>query len=254
MKNKVISLFGNDKVVPNKGVKYSEMVEDMMVKFEDDFRDMEYMEEIIEMIIAAWNFANLSIIMDKKDFNNIMASAPKNDPNTKLLHKFMKYKVAHFKAYDNFIVDYSLKETDTDPILKIITQEQDVYLNGMLSNLEEDDLSFEYEEDYINRYAVIMKPRQPFLYWLENLGLVDDYEEDFIKGSKIYLISDEIQDLEQWLRKKYDRFFTLELGTFHNNKKEWPQKRNYKMFKEWFQVDITISIYDVEKRPVLKDI
>ena len=44
----------------------------------------------------------------------------------------------------------------------------------------------------------------------------------------------------------------MELNDWHDNKKEWPQKRNYKMFKLWFRVEISEMIYDLEKKPVSK--
>lgn len=65
--------------------------------------------------------------------------------------------------------------------------------------------------------------------------------------SLIYLINDQIDDLKNWIKKKYDKFFKLELEGWHTNKKEWPQKRDYKMFKQWFRVDVSISIFDLEK-------
>jgi hypothetical protein len=65
-------------------------------------------------------------------------------------------------------------------------------------------------------------------------------------------VNEEIKDLDQWLRKKLDSFLILELETWHSNKKEWPQKRNYKMFKEWFPTDISTFVYVIEKKPISK--
>jgi hypothetical protein len=77
------------------------------------------------------------------------------------------------------------------------------------------------------------------------------FEED-IKETNIYLVDDKIDDVEKWLKKKFDKFFMMELDEWFENKKDWPQKRNYKMFKQWFQVDVSTMIYDLEKNPVLK--
>jgi len=44
----------------------------------------------------------------------------------------------------------------------------------------------------------------------------------------------------------------MELDEWHDNRKEWPQKRNYKMFNLWFRVEISEMIYDLEKKPILK--
>ncbi|UAM99007.1 hypothetical protein K8354_04065 [Polaribacter litorisediminis] len=44
----------------------------------------------------------------------------------------------------------------------------------------------------------------------------------------------------------------MELEEWYSIKKEWPKRRNYKMFKEWFHIDISTAVYDLEKKPVSK--
>jgi hypothetical protein len=58
--------------------------------------------------------------------------------------------------------------------------------------------------------------------------------------------------LKAWVKKKFDKLFTFELEAWNDNKKEWPQKRNYKMFKQWFQVAISTLVYDLENKPISK--
>ena len=53
MKNKVINLFGKDNTPPNKGEKYSELLENFFSHFNDDFIDTEYIEDIIEFSMNA---------------------------------------------------------------------------------------------------------------------------------------------------------------------------------------------------------
>jgi hypothetical protein len=68
MKNKVISLFGNNKIVQNTGVKYSELLEQFMSPFVNEFRDTEYIEDIFEFAINAWNFGNMKALMPQEEF------------------------------------------------------------------------------------------------------------------------------------------------------------------------------------------
>lgn len=75
---------------------------------------------------------------------------------------------------------------------------------------------------------------------------------DDIKETRTYLISEDIEDIDKWLAKKFDKQFIFELESWHTTKKEWPQKRNYKMFKEWFKIDISRLIYDFEKNSIIK--
>lgn len=250
MKNKVINLFNKPKiVVPNTGMKYSQLLEKFLEPFVDDLEDLEFYEDIIEFGINAWNSANMKLLLPKEENDDVFDSLINDGVNVVLLLKLIDYKISHFKEYTNFIVDYDLKETIEDPILTITTQEQDTYLKAMLEQFDQVDTAGNFDENYINRSAIIIKPLQPFIDWCSNL-----YPEDMddIKETRTYLISEDIEDIDFWLEKKFDKLFTFELTSWHTNKKEWPQKRNYKMFKEWFQIDISTMIYDFEINPILK--
>ena len=250
MKKKVVNLFNKPQiVVPNLGVKYSQLLEKFLEPFINDFNDVEFHEDIIEFAINAWNFANMKILLPKEENDTAFDDLENDGINVALLNKMIDYKISHFKEYTNFIVDYELEETIEDPILKITTQEQDAYLKSMFKHFEEEDSNGDFEENYIDRSAINIKPLQPFIDWYSSL-----YPEDLedITATRTYLISEDIEDIESWLAKKFDKLFTIELESWHTNKKEWPQKRNYKMFKEWFQIDISMMIYDFEKNPIKK--
>ena len=251
MKNKVINLFGNNKVVQNKGVKYSKLLEQFMNPFMNEFEDYEFIEDIFEFAISAWKFGNIKSFVPKEEFEKASYSIQDDEVGI-LLNKMIDYKVANFKGYENVIIDYELKEVNAgeDPILSVITQEKEPYLLNMMDAFVDDVSENNFDENYINRYAIVIKPQQPFFDWINKL-----YPDDKISKfgeSNIYLVNDEIDDLEKWLQKKFDKFFMMELDDCHIVKKDWPQKRNYKMFKQWFQVDISTMIYDLEKKPVLK--
>jgi len=255
MKNKVISLFGNNKIVQNKGVKYSELLEQFMSPFVNEFKNIEYIEDIIEFAISAWNFGNIEIILPKGAFKKATKLIKEKEISSVLLRKMIDYKVSNFKEYENFIVDYEIKDVKPgeNPVLSIVTQEKEVYLANMLNEKEKKDLHTQenYEENYINRSAIILKIKQPFFDWYADLYPEDDLQEASQKAN-IYLIDETIDDLEKWLKKKFDKFFKMELSEWSNNKKEWPKRRDYKMFNLWFRVEISEDIYDLEKKPILK--
>ncbi|WP_299670826.1 hypothetical protein [uncultured Polaribacter sp.] len=248
MKNKVVDLFGN-KVVQNAGVKYSELLEQFMAPFSNDFRDMEYLEDIFEFAINAWNFGNMKVLVPQEKIQKPTDLI--EDIDIVLLNKMIDYKVSEFREHTNFIVDYELTETSAAPILKVLTQIEEDYLSSMINALENEVSQNDFEENYINRDAIILKPKQPFLDWYNGLYPDDDSSEE-VKDPIIYLIDEKNDDVEKWLKKKFDKFFTMVLGDWHLNKKEWPQRRNYKMFNLWFRVETVEMIYDLEKRPVLK--
>ena len=248
MKKKVINLFHNEIIVQNKGIKYSELFESFLKPFVNEFKDIEYYEDIIELGILAWNFGNLKSILPEDDdaFLNV---AKDKKVDIKLMKRMINYKVLNFKQYGNFIVDYDLKGSDGDPVLQLITQEEEAYLSNMLDKIGNEDSREQFEENYINRSAIILKPLQPFIDWVKKI-----YPEDDLKENEVttYLVTDEIEDLQDWLIKKFDKLFTFELQGWSTNKKQWPQKRTHKMFREWFKVDVSTLVFDMEKSPVSK--
>ncbi|TVZ26471.1 hypothetical protein JM83_1430 [Gillisia sp. Hel_I_86] len=251
MKKKVIDLFGN-KAAQDKEVKYSKLLEQFIAPFSNDFTDTEYLEDIFEFAINAWNFGNMKALMPKEEFQkttHLMDQA--QDVNAVLLKKMIDYKILKFKQHPNFIVDFELTQTNADPILTVVTKLEEDYLSEMMDIMDDELSPDNFEENYINRTAILLKPKQAFLDWYSNLNPDDEFQAG-ITETNIYLIDDSMKDLEEWLKKKFDRFFTMELYEWHTNKKEWPQNRNYKMFKEWFHVEISSMIYDLEKKPVLK--
>lgn len=252
-KNKVINLFGNNTIVPNEGVKYSELLEKFLNAFKNDFLDIEFIEDIFEFAIMAWNFGNMSVIIPNKEFEKVIASAPKQEVDIPLLKRMIAHKVANYKEYNHFIVDFEFNETNGDPILKVLTESEESHLAHSLDYPEDLHSQGDFEENYINRTAIVIKPLQPFIDWHNYLYPDNKFDEvDEVGDANIYLVNDEMDDLEAWLKKKFDKFFMMELYDWHTNKKEWPQKRNYKMFKQWFQVEISTMIYDLEKSPVFK--
>ncbi len=252
MKNNVIDLFGNKNIVPNTGVKYSTLLEKFIAQFQNEFLDVEYFEDIIDFAINAWNMANINIIMPNEDFEKAMGSIEQEEEESiSLLKKMMEHKEEKYKVFTNFIVDFELKETSGNPILSVITQEEETYLSNMMNTLDNEVTHNDFEENYINRIAIIIKPLQPFIDWHNNLYPDSTINETDI-DINLYLVNDQIDDLEKFLKKKFDKFFMLELENWHTNKKEWPQRRNYKMFKLWFRVETSEIVYDLEKKPVLK--
>lgn len=259
-KNKVIDLFTGKNTIPNTtAISYSKLIDQFLAPFQNDFPEDFYLEDIFEFAITAWNFGNMGILMPKEEFKRIMTIAKKEADYYPLLRKMIDQKANKFKMYTNFITDFEIIDKNGEDVLTVVTQETEDYLSEMTNPFDDDfdDFDFDddyedgdFEENYINRHGIVVKPLKPFADWVFNIYPEDGYPE-FIE-SNIYLVNDEIDDLEAWLKKKFDKFFMLELDAWNTNKKEWPQKRTFKMFKQWFQVELSTMIYDIEKQPVSK--
>ena len=247
MKNKVVSLYGKSN--PKNGVNYSELLENFLDPFLDEFGELEEFEYIIEFGRNDWNLGNLTLLMPTEFFDEEINGEVIDVENKDLLARMIEYKILHFKNYPLFISDFELEEKKGELVVTVTTQDKESYLAAMLV-AEDSDMDF--EEGDIDRFAIIVKPLQPFIDWYLKLYPDDPEELEELRQTRTYLLSDEVENEEAWLRKKFDKIFQLELESFHSNKKEWPQKRNYKMFKEWLRVEISTMVYDCEGYPISK--
>ena len=106
----------------------------------------------------------------------------------------------------------------------------------------------------INRSLVTLKPKQPFLDWSRTL---DDEDKDLTlkqlaEDSTAYLIPELWQDSDQQslLESHYDVLFEEQLGEWWTDETAWPQKRDLKMFLDWFEVEFHSLVFDLGDEPI----
>ena len=255
--NGVINLFEKKSDSKGDGIKYSELLERLMEPFENEFPEEFYQEDALSLAMSAWNFANLKDIMPSEEFEKVMNMAPDSGEDIVLLKKMIDRKYKEFRNYDRFIADFELKEEGGEPILSVLTQEKEAYLQEMVDEadaqvndgFDEDD----YEEGFVNRSAITVVPKTPFFEWYKALYPDNPIREE-IKAANTYLVDyfNAPSEMEAWLDKRFDYFFKSELNEWHSKTKDWPKKRTYAMFKEWFQVISCMEVYDTEMSPVRK--
>jgi hypothetical protein len=54
------------------------------------------------------------------------------------------------------------------------------------------------------------------------------------------------------IKKNYDDLFANELNDWCTDEDTWPQNRNYKLFVDWFDIEIYSMLLDLEDTPVKK--
>lgn len=254
--SKVIDLFSNMHVEKNDSKKYSVAIKKIIEHFQGDFTEDFFDGEILEFAINAWNLALMKEIVPAKGFEAILAESEgfMQKENT-VLQQIITYKSKHFGAFDRFILDYELLGEEDDLRLQVITQDKEDFIADMMLALEENDEDMdegmEDEEGYINRSALMLTPKPPFLEWLKSLDIELDGNDSL--DSSTYLLDENIGDLDKWLQKKFDIFFKMELAEWHPVKKDWPMKRTYKMFTEWFVVSRSTAVYDMVRERIFKD-
>ena len=95
--------------------------------------------------------------------------------------------------------------------------------------------------DIINRSAVIMRPKQPFLDWMnedDKEGLADGVFQTLGEEPNVYLVPDWEEPEEQRLVLKefWPALFEAMLMGWVTDPSLWPKNRTQGMFEEWFEI------------------
>lgn len=100
----------------------------------------------------------------------------------------------------------------------------------------------------INRGLVIAFVREPFREWLHSLPnsccmSLEEINED----RTAYLISEfeEEGQRDRALKKVYGAIFESELSDWWVNEEDWPQKRDLRTFKKWFDLKFYPLVEDM---------
>lgn len=115
----------------------------------------------------------------------------------------------------------------------------------------------------INRSALIVKVKKPFLDWLiytskeydppedeldPNLLKTEGFDSKFVYLIPIY---DDIDSYEKFLKENYKEIFEHELSGWYTDPKMWPKNRSWKVFQEWFEYEIQSMVFDMVKNESL---
>jgi len=108
----------------------------------------------------------------------------------------------------------------------------------------------------LNRSAVVVRPKQPFVAWLKSVEELHLPDVTLAKlGSTLYLVPDwdDPAEAEQVLREVYDDIFCRELEAWYTDEDTWPKRRTFKLFKQWFDVEHFDLVQDVGHGPIEND-
>jgi hypothetical protein len=110
----------------------------------------------------------------------------------------------------------------------------------------------EYFEN-VHRAAMVLTPKQTYFDWVKKLepGIPILPE---MKEPMVYLLPDfeTTQEAGQWLRKHFDNFFQEKLSEWVPDEKQWPAKRTFKMFEEWFAYSLCTMVWDTMEQSLDK--
>ncbi len=104
--------------------------------------------------------------------------------------------------------------------------------------------------EYINRSAIVVKYKAPFLEWLSSRSKstiefsLDQANQDNI----VYLVEeyDDLCHLEEIIKPKIKSIFEDVLKGWCRDKSKWPENMSYSLFAEWFEIHAHSRVKDLE--------
>ena len=111
-----------------------------------------------------------------------------------------------------------------------------------------------YFYESIDRNAILGRPRQPYIDWA-NKVYNDGHAFTGRDECNIYLVRERgsNEEVERWVRTHFDELFVNELNDWCTDEERWPPGRTYKMFADWFTVEVHSMVLDVEEGPITKE-
>lgn len=110
----------------------------------------------------------------------------------------------------------------------------------------------------INRAAIILKYKEPFVRWINASDPFPDDQgisiEEANEDRTVYLISDEdAESYDKWIDSNYKALFENELFNWYTEETLWPKKRTKKMFDEWFRIEFHSVLIDTVGYEIFDD-
>lgn len=103
----------------------------------------------------------------------------------------------------------------------------------------------------LNRQVAVVKPKEPYVDWVNSLpGMDEPVTIEFLNNDCTALLipvyDNDIGSLK-FIKRVYKEIFEIELNSWVTDKKYWPHKRPYALFREWFKIEIHSEVYDFGK-------
>ena len=109
----------------------------------------------------------------------------------------------------------------------------------------------------INRSVAIIKPKQPFVDWINSQSSSEDMLslEDVREDCTAVLLPEYDDDYEAtgYIEKLCTWIFETHLKEEFREKKNWPNKRDYETFNKWFDVELHLIVIDPYEDDIEKE-
>ncbi len=105
----------------------------------------------------------------------------------------------------------------------------------------------------INRIAILVYPKKPFIDWLKYVDPEVPLFDDIDDSKTVYLLPEEAsENYQKYVKKICTKIFENQLLAWFTNPTVWPHDRSWKVFQDWFHVEMHSIIYDTVGQEIEK--
>lgn len=106
---------------------------------------------------------------------------------------------------------------------------------------------------FLNRSAIILRPKQPYIDWANSLDDGPRYQETMNEPDAFTVFlgpdCDTVDEVQKFVEKHFDAFFDQWLEEWCTDPSLWPKRRTRAMFRDWFDVAIHTMVLDTVDQP-----
>lgn len=109
---------------------------------------------------------------------------------------------------------------------------------------------------WINRAALIVRPRKPYLDWATGLDEeAPEHAKSLAQRVSIYLVGEDPEEREEAapLEGYFERIFEMELEAWCPDEYAWPKPRTLAMFQQWFEAVGESVVTDLVAGPIRRE-
>lgn len=101
----------------------------------------------------------------------------------------------------------------------------------------------------INRAAVIVRLKEPFINWINSVDPYDSRSkvtlEEANEDRTVYLIDDsEADHVDEWVSLNFRQLFECELEDWYQDESLWPQHIDRQLFDAWCEIECHTVVVD----------
>lgn len=108
----------------------------------------------------------------------------------------------------------------------------------------------------INRSALTIKPKQPFVDWINRIGEGDTYTIKQLSKDNVVILLPEFSDHRQateYVKSICKELFEHQLSGWCTDENLFPKKTDWQTFMKWFELAMNSEVFDMMDEEIIKE-